>query len=174
MKNNNETKEKNNFMNITPPIQEDSYNLHMIDVVNNDPQVFNSLDPVQQVDLANDLQKTYGNQYVQNLINSQNNYNEKTKKPFLQTKKENINNDSEVKNRFPSRKNIKSLFNNLHHQIQLENTLFQVNVHSHPEIGAVDDPLDHETEADVESVMHLSEPLSSFPLVTEPMGEKTP
>ena len=159
LKSNNETKEENNFMNITPSIQEDSYNFHMIDVVNNDPQVFSSLDPVQQVDLVHDLQRNYGNQYVQSLIKSQNK-NKKTNETPLQTK-ENTNNDSETKTHHPSPKYTKLVLNTLDHQIQLKNTLLQAGVQSRLEIGAINDSLEHEVDAIAKQVMHIPDPFLS-------------
>ena len=94
---NNETKEENTTINTILPIQQDSYNIQMMGAVDRDPQVFSSLNPIRQADLTCDLQKTYGNQYVQRLIKSQNNY-EKTNETPLQTKKENTNNTIEPKN----------------------------------------------------------------------------
>ena len=97
IKNNTEKKEENTTLNIRSPNQQNSYNIQMMEAVNRDPQVFSSLYPAQQVNLAHDLQKTYGNQYVQRLIKSQKRY-ENLNEVSLQTKKENTNNTIEPKN----------------------------------------------------------------------------
>jgi len=93
MKSNNETKEENTTINIKSHTSHDSYDIQMMEAVNRDSQVFNSLHPVRQADLTHNLQKTYGNQYVQRLIKLQS----KNEKP-LQSKKEKTNNLVKAKN----------------------------------------------------------------------------
>ena len=95
VENSMEKKEKNTAMIIKSPIPQDSYNIQMMKAVDRNPQLFTSLHPHKQANLARDLQRTYGNQHVQRLITSQKKY-ENDETP-LQTKKENTNNPHESK-----------------------------------------------------------------------------